>query len=67
MLYKYLISYDLHTPRKDYTHLWELLKTFRDAIHIQDSVWLIKSSKSSEEISDYLSKVLDRDDSFLSL
>ncbi|MCI2788480.1 MULTISPECIES: hypothetical protein [Staphylococcus] len=62
---KYLISYDLHAPRKDYENLWHLLNSFRDAIHIQDSVWLIKSPKSSKDISNVLSKIFDSDDSFL--
>lgn len=62
---KYLVSYDLHAPRKDYEDLWHLLKSYREAIHIQDSVWLIKSSKSSKDISNDLGKVLDVDDSYL--
>lgn len=62
---KFLISYDLHTPRKDYDDLWHLLKSFKDSLHIQDSVWLIKSLKTQQDISDSLQDILDEDDSWI--
>lgn len=64
---KYLVSYDLHTPRKEYDSLWNLLKSFKDSLHIQDSVWLVKSTKTQQSISESLQEVLDGDDSWIVL
>ncbi|CAL27384.1 hypothetical protein [Staphylococcus carnosus] len=64
---KYLVSYDLHTPRKEYNSLWYLLKSFKDSLHIQDSVWLVKSTKTQQDISELLQEVLDSDDSWIVL
>ncbi|MEX5937443.1 hypothetical protein [Mammaliicoccus sciuri] len=64
---KYLVSYDLHTPRKDYDSLWKLLESFKDSLHIQDSVWLVKSTKTQQGVSESLQEVLDGDDSWVVL
>lgn len=59
---KFLISYDLNAPNQSYDDLWTLLESFKDSIHIQDSVWLVKSSKSRKEVGDKIQSVVDNDD-----
>lgn len=59
----YLISYDLKIPGRNYQGLYDVLKSFSKWGNINDSVWIIKSSKSSVEIRDYLLKYMDYNDS----
>jgi hypothetical protein len=45
-----LISYDLQTPGKDYTKLWEYLRSYSTRAKPLESVWLIKTDKTAKEI-----------------
>ncbi|MCR8865064.1 CRISPR-associated protein Cas2 [Priestia megaterium] len=61
----YVVSYDLmnnETP-KDYRRVIGAIKELGDAKEFQRSVWLLKTTKSTTEIRDYLKTYIDSDDS----
>ncbi|MEB8690419.1 hypothetical protein P4H09_16030 [Bacillus cereus] len=60
-----LITYDLHQPDKDYNSLYEEIKSLGDCINPLKSVWLVKTTLSSEIIIERLKKVADKDDDFI--
>lgn len=49
----YLICYDLRKPDYDYDPVWAELVSL-SAQHIQDTVWAVKSDKSSKELFELL-------------
>jgi hypothetical protein len=49
----FLISYDLRKPDYDYGPLYEALSDI-NAKHVQDSVWGVRTTKSSHDIYDEL-------------
>lgn len=50
----YVISYDLKTPGKDYSSLYEAIKSFPDWQHPLESMWVIFTPYSADEISSKL-------------
>ncbi len=50
---KYIISYDLRKPDYDYQPLYDALAEI-SAVHIQDSVWAVRSDDTAEIIFGYL-------------
>jgi hypothetical protein len=61
---KYIVSYDLKAPNKDYGPLIAKLKTADRWCRIHASAWVIWSqSKDAKEIFSILSQVTDSDDS----
>ncbi len=60
----YNISYDLHEPGQKYKELHGLIvKASNDRwAHILDSTYIIQSSSSAEQIYNYLSEALDKND-----
>ncbi|MDI3535476.1 MAG: hypothetical protein PWQ82_1841 [Thermosediminibacterales bacterium] len=62
----YLITYDLNTPGKDYSELYEAIKkSCSYYCHYLDSVWIVKSSLSPEEIFDNIHPKMDKNDYLL--
>lgn len=61
----YIISYDL-ISKKDYQKLIDEIKSYQDAAHVHESVWIVKyvpqGSTGSIEIRDDLIKFIDSDD-----
>lgn len=58
----YLISYDLMNPGKDYSDLYERIKSYQAWAHVLESVWVVKSSSSAVQIRDNLMQVMDSND-----
>lgn len=60
----YIISYDLKVPGRDYSSLYDAIKTF-DWQHPLESTWLVITEYSADEISKLLRKDGRMDDSDL--
>jgi len=62
-----LISYDLRSPGRNYGGLYEHLKSYPDYISPLESVWVLKTSSSVEQVRDAVLKYLDTNDGLLVL
>lgn len=58
----FIISYDLIAPNKDYTALYEAIKTYGTYSKVNESLWVINSNRSSIDILNYLSNYIDSND-----
>lgn len=58
---RFLITYDLIRPRKDYQPLWNALGRL-GAERILESVWYLKGNYTAEQVSAHLNTVMDQDD-----
>lgn len=58
---KYIITYDLNTPGKNYSSLISKIKTYPYS-KICESVWIIRSSNNSSQIRDVLLNEIDIND-----
>ncbi len=61
----HLISYDLIRPGKDYTHLIAHLKRYSTWARPLESVWLIKSSLTAEQVRNAVRAHMDANDKIL--
>lgn len=61
---KYLISYDLQTPGKDYNSLYNILKSAPGWAHYLESTWFISSNESLEFWHEKIKNVIDANDNF---
>ena len=59
---KYIITYDLNCPGKNYTSLISKINTYENA-KVCESAWIIRSSSNSEQIRDILTREIDKNDS----
>jgi hypothetical protein len=58
-----LITYDLKKPGKDYTHLYSALKSlYPNWWHYLESVWLLETNMSPEQVFSYLKPHIDSND-----
>lgn len=62
---KYLVSYDLIGPDRDYEAIKEKLRSYSPRAKPLESVWIIKTDKSAEEIRDDLKTAVDSNDKLL--
>lgn len=62
---KYLITYDLNKPGKDYSSLYNSIKSLGPWWHYLDSTWIIKSEMSANDISRRLVPSIDSADRLL--
>ena len=58
----YMISYDLKTPGRDYSLLYEAIKSYSVWWHYLDSTWIIKSTLPAKEIANFLHQKIDVND-----
>lgn len=58
----YIISYDLKNPGRDYTSLYEAIKTNRDWQHPLESLWLVYTRESADDIYNTIKPKLDNND-----
>ena len=58
----YMISYDLKSPGRDYTTLYEAIKSFGVWWHYLESTWIIKTSQSVAQVSELIRQRLDAND-----
>jgi hypothetical protein len=62
---RYLISYDLMTPGKDYKPLWTALETI-GAVRVLDSEWTVNHSNATPlTLANYCLKYMDANDRLL--
>lgn len=59
---KYIVSYDLHQPGKDYDDLIKFIKTSDGWAHIHESVWFVETSLSAKDLRDALRSYADSND-----
>jgi hypothetical protein len=58
----HLVSYDLRTPGKNYSGLHKFLKSFGNWAKPLESVWLIHSDTSSEQVRNAIRQHIDAND-----
>ena len=58
-----VISYDLSQPRRDYSTLFEAIKSIANGSwHCVESVWLIQTDRGSGAVRDYLRQHMHEND-----
>lgn len=57
-----LISYDLRAPGKDYSRLWEHLRSYGNYAKPLESFWLIRTTSTAEQVRDAAINHVDRND-----
>ncbi len=57
-----LITYDLRQPGRDYTSLYDAIKTYGIWAHPVESVWIVDAGQSPAEIRDHLKSHVDSND-----
>lgn len=62
-----LISYDLIEPGRDYTNLWDHLKSYGTWSKPLESVWLIKTDLTAAEVRDAAKEHVDQNDKILTI
>ncbi len=60
-----LITYDLKQPGRDYSTLYEAIKSYGNWAHPVESVWLVDTIKTPAGIRDHLKKCIDTNDMLL--
>lgn len=58
---KFLITYDLRSPGKDYSKLINYIKSF-NCVKVTESCWIIKSDGTSSKVRDNLRLYIDVND-----
>ena len=58
----YMISYDLKSPGRDYSTLFEAIKSFGVWWHYLGSTWMVKSSQSASQVAEIIRQRLDSND-----
>lgn len=59
---KYLITYDLMTPGRDYSSLYTAIKDLSSDYRKMQNVWFVKTPYSASQIRDALKNVVDGND-----
>ena len=62
---RYIITYDLRAPGKNYDELYKRIKSYRSWKQITESSWGVATTQSSRQIRDYLKEALDSNDKLL--
>jgi hypothetical protein len=57
-----LIAYDLKQPGRDYTSLYEAIKSYSSWAHAEESVWCVDTTTNPGDIRDHLQKHIDSND-----
>ncbi len=63
----FMVTYDLIRPGKDYSKLYDAIKSLGSWWHYLDSTWFFVSSSSAKEIRDELLRHVDGNDKILVL
>ena len=61
----YMVSYDLNTPGKDYSRLFEVLKSSEGWWHYLESTWILYTRKSVQSWTDKIRQAIDANDTFI--
>lgn len=60
-----LVTYDLNKPGKDYTSLYNVLKTAPGWWHYLESTWILSTTESPDAWSEKIRRVIDENDHFI--
>ncbi len=58
-----IVSYDLRTPGRNYDNLYRALKSTGDWCHPNESLWLISTHQTAQQLRDFLLAYIDSNDS----
>ena len=58
----YGVSYDLKKPGRNYSALYDLLRSYPSWCHVTESYWLLQTTESATQIRDRIAKVVDGND-----
>jgi len=59
----YIITYDLKYSSNNYDDLIDKIKNYPKWAHVNESVWIVKSNTSTEDIRNNLTTVINSNDS----
>lgn len=62
-----LVTYDLRQPGRNYNDLYEAIKKLGGWWHCLESIWIIKTEKSTAQVRDYLKNYIDVNDGLIVL
>ena len=62
---RHVVSYDLSQPERNYAKVIDAIKSFPGWCHALESVWIIQSDLSAEDIRNRLKTALDADDKLM--
>ena len=62
---RYIITYDLSAPGRNYDALYERIKAYGSWAHITESSWAIVTEATTAQVRDNLREVLDENDKLL--
>ncbi|WP_300681965.1 hypothetical protein [Nocardioides sp.] len=60
-----MVTYDLSNPSRNYTKVIEAIKSFPGWCHAMESVWIVESSLSAEQVRDRLVPAIDSNDKLM--
>ena len=58
----YAVTYDLFKSGQNYDELIKAIKGYSNWCHLQQSVWLVVSSNTAQEVRDHLRRYIDSND-----
>jgi hypothetical protein len=56
------INYDLSAPVRNYSAVYDYLRGFNGWCHALESMWFVRTAKSTTTVRDELSRLVDADD-----
>ncbi len=59
---KYIISYDLIGPNRDYNAVIKRIETYPASVSVLESVWIVMTDKTAPEIRNDISSAMDSND-----
>ena len=62
---RYIVTYDLVGPTKNYSGLIERIKSYGTWAQISESSWAVVTNQSATQVVDYLKQPLDSNDKLL--
>ena len=62
---RYIITYDLRKPGRNYDELYKRIKSYGACASITESSWAVATTQTSEQIRDYLKGAMDGNDKLL--
>lgn len=62
---RYAIAYDLNNNEKNYNEFSKSLNSLTETIHVQKSLWIVKSEHDRLEFSNRIDSILDEDEYYL--
>ena len=58
----YIITYDLSTPGRNYSALYDLIRAYGGYAHITESSWAVVTNSTAEEVRNTLQAAIDSND-----